>query len=95
VNSCPYYDIFNEAYARLNAMIETINERHKHFVNEMREFRLLHEIDIGLPIPRLEFSLYDDYESSLPPESNVVDDAPLTNLEEVVDPPLTSLPLVA
>ena len=28
-----------------------------------------------------------------PLESNVVDDAPLTNLEEVFKPPLTSLPL--
>ena len=43
----------------------------------------------------LESSLYDDYESSVPLESNVVDDAPLTELEEVFDhPPLTSLPLI-
>jgi len=47
----------------------------------MREFGLLHETDFGPPIPRPESSLYDDYESSLPLESNVVDDAPLTNLE--------------
>jgi len=26
VNSLPYYDVSNEAYARLNAMIETMNE---------------------------------------------------------------------
>ena len=32
--------------------------------------------------------------SSLPLESNVVDDAPLTELEEVFDLPLSSLPLV-
>ena len=25
VNSCPYYDISNESYAQLNAMIETMN----------------------------------------------------------------------
>jgi len=44
----------------------------------------------------LEFSLYDDYESSLPLESNGVDDAPfLTDIEEVFGPPLTSLSLVA
>ena len=30
-----------------------------------------------------------------PVESNVVDDAPLTDLEEVFDPPLTCLPFVA
>jgi len=60
----------------------------------MREFGLLHETDLGLPIPRLESSLYDDYESSLPLESDVVDDALLTDLEKVFDPLLTSLPLL-
>jgi len=34
VNSYPYYDVFDEAYARLNAMIEIMNERHENFVNE-------------------------------------------------------------
>ena len=43
VNSCPYYDVSDEAHARLNAMIETMNERHEHFVCEMREFGLLYE----------------------------------------------------
>ena len=95
VNSCPYHDIFNEAYARLNAMIETMNEQHENFVNEMREFGLLHETDPSLPIPRPESSLYDDYESFLPLESNIIDDAPLTNLEEVLNPPLTYSPLIA
>ena len=61
----------------------------------MREFSLLHETDPSLPIPRLESSLYDAYESSLPLESNIVDDAPLTDLEEVFDPPLTYSSLVA
>jgi len=45
VNSCPYYDVSNEAYPRFNVMIETMNERHEHFVSEMREFSVLHEID--------------------------------------------------
>ena len=40
-------------------------------------------------------SLYDDSESFLPLESNVVDGAPLTDLEEVFDPPSTSLPFLA
>ena len=78
VNSYHYYDISDESYARLNAIIETMNEQHEHFVSEIREFGLLHETDPTLPIPRLESSLYDDYESSLPLESNIVDDAPLT-----------------
>jgi len=37
VNSCPYYDVFDEAYARLNTMIETMNKRHTHFVSEMSD----------------------------------------------------------
>jgi len=95
VKSYPYYDISDESYAKLDAMTETTNERHEHFVSEMREFGLLHETDPSLPIPMLESSLYDDYESSLLLESNIVDDAPLTDLEEVLDPPLTYSPLVA
>ena len=69
VNSCLCYNVTDEAYARLNAMIETMNERHEHFVSEMREFGLLHETNPCLSIPRLESSLYDDYESSLLLES--------------------------
>ena len=61
----------------------------------MREFRLLDDTDSSLRIPRLESSLYDNCESSLPLESNVVDDAPSTNLKEVFNPPFTSLPLIA
>jgi len=55
----------------------------------------LHEADPSLPIPRLESSIYDYYESFLPLESTVVDDVALTTLEEVFHPPLTSTPLVA
>jgi len=76
-------------------MLETMNERHGHFVSEMREFGLLHEPNCSLPIPRLQCSLCDGYESSLLLECNVVDDAPFTDLEEVFDPPWTSLTLVA
>jgi len=61
----------------------------------MRECDLLHETDPSLIFPKLESSLYDDYEPSFPLESNVVDDTPLAGLEEVFDPPLTSLPFVA
>jgi len=55
----------------------------------------LYETDPSRPIPRLESNLYDNYESSLPLASDVDVDAPLIDLEEVFDPPLTSLPLVA
>jgi len=90
VNSCPYYDVFDEAHARLNAMIETMNERHEHFINETREFSLLRGTD-----PRLEPSRHDDRESSLPLGSNVADDTPSTDLQEEFDPPLTFWPLFA
>ena len=69
-----------------------MKEQQDQFVSEMREFSLLHETDRSLPIPRLEFSLYYDYESFLPLESNIVDDAPLTDLEEVFDPSLELFP---
>ena len=95
VNSCPSYDVFNDSCARLNVLMETMKEQQDHFVSEMREFSLLHEIDPSLPIPRLESNLHDDYASSLSLESNVVDDAPLPDLKEVFAPPLTFLPLVA
>ena len=52
----------------------------------MRECGLLHETDPSLPCPRLGVG---DCESSLLLDSNVVDDAPLTDLGEVFDPPLT------
>jgi len=71
-------------------MIETMNERREHFVSEMRKCGLLHDIEPSVPIPRLESSLYNDYKSSFALESNVVDNAPLTDLKEVFDPPLTS-----
>jgi len=63
--------------------------------SKMREFGLLHETNHSLPIPRLESSLFDEYEFSLPLKSNVVDDAPLIDLEKVFDPPLTSLSFIA
>ena len=31
-NLCPYYDIFDEFYARLDVMIEIMNEQYKHFL---------------------------------------------------------------
>jgi len=81
VNSCPYYDISIEWCAKLNAMIKTMNEQHMHFVGEMRECGLMHKTIPSLSFPKLEYGLYDDYESFLPLDSNVVDDAHLTELE--------------
>ena len=40
VNSYPCYSIPDESYARLNVMIEIMNERHEYFVSEMKEFGL-------------------------------------------------------
>jgi len=76
-------------------MMEAMNEQHTHLLSEMRDFGLLHKIGPSLPFPRLESSLYDDCEFFLPLESNVVDGAPLIDLEEVFDPPSASFPFVA
>ena len=70
-------------------MIGKIQEQHTRFVSEMRECGLLHEIDHNLASPRLEASLYEDCESSLPLESSFADDIPYTDLEEAPDSPLT------
>ena len=55
----------------------------------MRECGLLHVTDPSLSSPRLEFSLYDDYESTLPLEPDFMVNSPLTDLRE------TSLPFAA
>ena len=54
MNSYPCYDMSDEAYARLNVVIEIMNKPHEHFPSDMRDFSLLHEIEHSLPIPRLE-----------------------------------------
>ena len=86
MNFCPYYDVSNESYARLNAMIVIMDERHKHFISEMRECGLLHETNSSLPFLIFEASLYVDYESSHALESNFGDNASLIYLEEAFDP---------
>jgi len=63
VNCYPYYDVSDESYTRLSAMMETMNEQLEHFGSEMRDFGLLSDTDSSLPVPRLETSLYDDCES--------------------------------
>ena len=76
-------------------MIETVNERYERFISEMRELGLLYDNDPSLPFLRLGASLYNDYESSLLLESNIIDDAHLTDLEIELDPSFISLPLGA
>ena len=95
MNSCLYYDVFDESYARLNAIIETMNDQHRGFVIEMMEFSLLHETDPNLPSSRLEANLYDNCESFLLLESNLVDDAPLASLASlpIVAPSFSSTPI--
>jgi len=56
----------------------------------MRKCGLLRETDRSPSSPRLEVSLYDDYMPSLPREPTFMVDSPLTGLQEVIDPPLTS-----
>jgi len=76
-------------------MLGIMNEQLKHFVSQMRKCGLLPGTDSSLSLSRLETSLYDDCESSLLRESNLVDDTPSTDLEEAFDPPLTSSSLIA
>ena len=90
-----HIDVYDESYARLNAMIEIMNEQHKCFIGDMREFGLLSETKPNIPSLRHEASLHDDCEFFLPLQSSFVDDVYLTGLEEVFDPLLTSLTFVA
>jgi len=55
----------------------------------------LSETNPNLPSLRFETSLYGDCESCPPLESNFVDNAPSTDLKEVFDASVTSLPLAA
>ena len=78
------YDIYADCYVNLTAVIETMKEQHECFVSKMREYGLLQKTNPSPSSPRLEVSLYDNYESSLP-------------LEDVIDlsfvaPPLSSIP---
>jgi len=67
-------------------MIETMNKQQVKLVNCMREYDLSHETDFRVNFSELDVNLCDDGASSLTLESG---------LEEVLDPPLTTLPLVA
>jgi len=73
-------------------MIGTLIERQKHFVSEVRKYGLLYKIDPSLPFLTLTAGLYDAFYSSLLVELDFVFDTPLTDLEEAINLPLTSLP---
>ena len=83
--SCPYY-ISNDGFARLSNMIETIDKQRVELEVKMREFDLSHQIDLKFSSPKLDVCLCDDGLSFSPLESG---------LEAVLDPFLTTLPLVA
>jgi len=95
VNPCPYYVISNEGFVRLNNMIETMNEQIARFENYLWENQLSYETNLSLPSSRLKVSLCDDDKSSFPLESDFIVHRALTDLEEVIDVPLTLLSLVA
>ena len=67
-------------------MIETVNEQQIVFANKIREYDLSPETDLSSGSSILEVNLCDDGASCLTLESG---------LEEVLDPPLTALPLVS
>ena len=91
----PYYNISNEWYAKLNAITETLNERHKHFVSEIREYGLFYNTGPRLSFARLNANLHNDCDFTFPLEPNFIVDITFTSLEKAFDPPLTSLPFVA
>jgi len=72
-----------------------MNEQLECFVGKMRETGLLHETDPSPSSPKLEVSLYDDYESSLPLEPDFMANSPLTGLEKVIVCSLTSSLFIA
>jgi len=66
--SCPYC-IFDNGFARLSNMIETMNKQHVEFANKMREYGLSHETNLRLSSPKLDVCLCDDGASFPPLES--------------------------
>jgi len=83
--SCPYY-ISDEGFTRLSSMLETIDEQHIRIFNSLREYDLSRETDLRFSSTRLDVTFCDDGESVPPLESG---------LEEVPDPPPTTLSFVA
>jgi len=67
-------------------MIETMAKQQAEFENKMREFNLLHKIDLRFSSPKLDVCLCDDGASFTPLKFG---------LEAVLEPSLTTQPLVA
>jgi len=83
-NSCPY-DISDDSFAKLSSTMETTNEQQISFANKIREYNLSHESDLRFSSSRLDVNLCDNGGSFPPLEFG---------LGEILDPPLTILPIV-
>jgi len=83
-NSC-LCCISNEGFARLSSMTETMYKQQIMFANKMRDYDRSYETDLRFSSPKLDVNLYDNGVSFPPLESG---------LEEVLDPPLTTLPII-
>ena len=71
-----------------------MNEQNAKFEHYLWENHLSHETNRSLPSSRLKVSLCNDEESSSSLEFDFVIDTALTDLEKVIDAPLTPLSLV-
>ena len=67
-------------------MIETINKQQIEFANKIWGYDLLHETNLRFSSPTLDVNLCDDGASFPPIEAE---------LEEILDPLLVTLPIVA
>jgi len=83
--SCPHY-ISDEGFATLSNIIETVSKQQIEFANKMREYNLSPETNLGSSAPKLDVNLCDDGASFPPLESGI---------GKVIDPPLTTLPIIA
>jgi len=84
-NSCHCY-ISDEGFAKLDSMIETMNEQQIEFANKIREYDLSHETDLRFSSHRLDVNMCDDGASFHPLECG---------LEEILDPSLITLLTIA
>jgi len=83
-DSCSCH-ISTDSFAMIASMIKTMNDQQVKFANCMRKYDLSHMTDLRVNFSKLDVNLCDDSVSSLTLESR---------LEEVHDPPLTTLSLV-
>lgn len=96
VNSCPEFyanleymlEKRSSELTKLANMIEIVEEQQCRLAYMIREYNE-HKTNLSLGSPILTICPYEDCESSLPSESDLHDDIPLTNQKEVVDSPST------